>query len=206
MPRPANAGRQLPPESVSPATFHRLLAASAGDSPRTRRDRLTLALAYYGGLRAGEVVALTPVDVDRERGLLHVRRGKGNKPRSVWLDPALLPHVDAYLGCRGGAGDAAPLLLTATGRALLTSHLRGMVRRVARRAGIASARGLHPHALRHGAARRWADAGIPMHVVQAALGHTSLTTTSRYLGRVGPDELAGWSGKLACRAAEVTRP
>src|SRR6476659_11082497 len=47
-----------------------------------------------------------------------------------------------------------------------------------RRAGI---RGLRFHDLRHEAASRKVEAGYPMHAVSLWLGHTSLTTTARYL-------------------------
>jgi integrase/recombinase XerD len=196
--RPANAGRQLPPESVSPVMVAKLMAAASGSSTRARRDRLALALAYYGGLRSAELVAIRPEDVDRFRGLLHVVRGKGNRPRSLWLDPELLPFVDEYLGCRD-AGDTAPLLVTSTGMPMLTSHLRRLLKRLARVAGIASARGLHVHALRHGAARRWMDGGLPLHVVQAALGHADAQTTLGYVARVAPEEMPGWGAKLVER-------
>jgi len=42
-------------------------------------------LLYSAGLRVGEVVRLTPPDLDVERGLVRVRRGKGGKDRYTLL-------------------------------------------------------------------------------------------------------------------------
>jgi integrase/recombinase XerD len=41
--------------------------------------------------------------------------------------------------------------------------------------------GLSPHRLRHAHASHSLDAGAPIHVAQATLGHASVSTTSRYL-------------------------
>jgi len=42
-----------------------------------------------------------------------------------------------------------------------------------------------------------AEAGVPINVIQAALGHSSLATTDRYLAHVAPEQVldsmaAGW--------------
>jgi len=55
----------------------------------------------------------------------------------------------------------------------------------------------HPHALRHTRAAELAEAGVPINVIQAALGHSSLATTDRYLAHVAPEQVldsmaAGW--------------
>lgn len=189
--KPANAGRSLPPESVTPAMFQALLEATGdGCSRRSAWARCALGLAFYGGLRSAEVLALAPADMDRDRALIHVRNGKGAKPRAIPLDAELVPHLDAWARVRGEHGPQAPLLCASSGKPVNTSHLRRLVHRLAERAGVASARGLHPHALRHGAARRWAHAGVSLHVVSAMLGHSSLGVTAAYLSRVTPEESA----------------
>jgi integrase len=45
------------------------------------KHRALLMLLYSAGLRVGEVVRLTPPDLEMERGLVRVRRGKGRKDR-----------------------------------------------------------------------------------------------------------------------------
>ena len=48
---------------------------------------------------------------------------------------------------------------------------------------------LTPHRLRHSMAKHLRDAGMPLDVVQALLGHTDLRTTQRYAGL--PDQQIG---------------
>ena len=43
---------------------------------------------------------------------------------------------------------------------------------------------LHFHDLRHEAASRWLEAGIPLHHVRALLGHSNIATTDAYLNAV----------------------
>lgn len=56
--------------------MRRLLAAV--DNPK---HLALLMLLYSAGLRAGEVVRLRVEDIDDDRGLVHVARGKGRKDR-----------------------------------------------------------------------------------------------------------------------------
>ena len=44
---------------------------------------------------------------------------------------------------------------------------------------------LHLHDLRHEAASRWLEAGVPLHHVRALLGHSNIATTDTYLNAIG---------------------
>src|SRR3979411_2048255 len=66
--------------------------------------KAALAAAYGAGLRVSEVVALKVGDVDSERMLLRVERGKGRKDRHAMLSPQLLELLRAWW--RGGGGPA----------------------------------------------------------------------------------------------------
>jgi len=52
--------------------------------------KAAFAAAYGAGLRVSEVVALKVGDIDSERMLLRVERGKGRKDRDAMLSPQLL--------------------------------------------------------------------------------------------------------------------
>jgi integrase/recombinase XerD len=58
--------------------------------------KAALATAYGAGLRVSEVVALKVGDVDSERMLLRVERGKGRKDRYAMLSPQLLELLRAW--------------------------------------------------------------------------------------------------------------
>ena len=58
--------------------------------------KAAFATAYGAGLRVSEVVALKVGDIDSERMLLRVERGKGGKDRQAMLSPQLLELLRAW--------------------------------------------------------------------------------------------------------------
>ncbi len=52
------------------------------------KHQAALSVAYGAGLRVAEVAALKVTDVDSERMLLRVERGKGGRYRNAMLYPA----------------------------------------------------------------------------------------------------------------------
>jgi integrase/recombinase XerD len=68
-----------------------LLRAASGPEYKA-----TFAIAYGAGLRVSEVVALKVGDVDSERMLLRVERGKGRKDRHAMLSPQLPELLRAW--------------------------------------------------------------------------------------------------------------
>jgi integrase/recombinase XerD len=55
--------------------------------------RMALLTAYAAGLRISETVALRAEHIDSARMLIHVERGKGQKPRLLPLSEVLLPRL-----------------------------------------------------------------------------------------------------------------
>jgi site-specific recombinase XerD len=60
-------------------------------------DRLILMFTYSAGLRVSEVVKLKPVDIDIQRGLIHVKGAKGRKDRYAMLSDVALEVARRYL-------------------------------------------------------------------------------------------------------------
>ena len=73
------------PVVLSPCEVAAMLQAAPG-----LKYRAALSVAYAAGLRAAEVVALKPGDIDSTRMVIRVEQGKGRKDRYVMLSPALL--------------------------------------------------------------------------------------------------------------------
>jgi len=106
------------------------------------------------------------------------------------IDASALALVQAWVSVRRGIRGlprAAPLLCTLHGRPVLPSYVRQLLPRLARRAGID--RRVHAHAMRHTFASELAREGVPLPVIQAALGHRHAATTSRYLAHIEPREV-----------------
>lgn len=170
------------PEVLTRAEAAALLAAPSRAYPTGRRDRCMLKLMLNAGLRASEVLNLTWRGVDLHTGRLTVRRGKGDKDRQVWINDealALLRHWRAE-------APACPWCFpTLGGTRIHGAQLRAMVKRRAKKAGIA--KDVHPHMLRHTYATELYRASKDIRLVQKALGHASLSTTMIYTHLVDDD-------------------
>ena len=96
---PASAAAQATgaSDSLDPDEFRRFLAA--GQNPK---HVAILAVAYSAGLRVSEVVRLRPEDLDRDRGLINVRGGKGRKDRCTLLSHLALDLLTPQRSPGGG--------------------------------------------------------------------------------------------------------
>jgi integrase/recombinase XerD len=141
------------------------------------RNRVMLKLLYASGMRVSELCQLTWRDVqERNEGGQVVAFGKGGKTRSILLP---LSVWEELIAIRGGAGEDDAVFPSRKGGKMLTSaQVLRIVRAAAQRAGIKG--DVSPHWLRHAHASHALDRGAPVHLVQQTLGHSSLTTTSRY--------------------------
>jgi integrase/recombinase XerC len=143
----------------------------------------------HAGLRRGELLGLDWDDVDLERRLLRVRKGKGGRQRTLPIHPALVPLVIDYMAVR--AGDTEPALLVGVqGRRLHYTQLGQVFRRYVAAAGVAKRKRVTPHTLRHVFASELLRAGANLRQIQELLGHKHLDSTQRYT-RVTAHELRG---------------
>lgn len=182
-------GQTFPVEILTGAEANALLAACSNRAPTGIRNRALLAVLYRSGLRIGEALALRPADVDLTQGTIRVLHGKGDRARTVGIDATACGVVGRWLDRRSASGipSRAPLFCTLAGEPLSDRYVRAMVKRMAKRAGIQKR--VHPHALRHTHASELAAEGVPMNLLQAQLGHSSLATTDRYVRHIAPAQL-----------------
>lgn len=183
---PFNVGAALPLRPNKDTLNQRILAESdvARLIERTPegRDQVILRLFYASGIRVSELAGLKWcdtmerfVDGAASGGQVTVF-GKGGKTRSILLRPKTWQLLEAL---RGGAGAAEPVFRSQKGGHLDVSQLRRIVYAASRRAGLEQK--ASPHWMRHAHASHALDRGAPIHLVQATLGHASVSTTGRYL-------------------------
>jgi integrase/recombinase XerD len=60
------------------------------------KHKAVLMISYSGGLRLGEVINLSPSDIDGDRRLIFVRGGKGRKDRYTLISEAALKVLREY--------------------------------------------------------------------------------------------------------------
>lgn len=145
------------------------------------RNRVILLLLYASGLRVSELCQLTWKNLKPrgESGQVTVL-SKGSKTRTVRLPFHVWNEV---MQMRGDAlsGDAVFCSRVGDdkGRHLDRTQVYSIVAAAAKRAGIEAC--VSPHWLRHSHASHSLEHGAPIYLVQATLGHSDITTTSRYL-------------------------
>jgi site-specific recombinase XerD len=158
-----------PPRALSEAERDRLLERlAAADGPLARRDEMLVCLLLGSGLRIGSAVGLDVGDVDLERGELAIRSAKGDRPETVYLSSDLVVRLRRFIGGRTDG----PLFSTACGVRLTT-------RQAARRFAALEAPG-SLHGLRHSFATALLARTGDLALVQAALRHRSIASTTVY--------------------------
>lgn len=190
---PDNFGKKYPAEVLTTTEVKALLAAMPRRGFAGPRNRALVVVMWRSGLRVAEALALTPKDVDLERGTINVLHGKGDRSRVVGIDPEAAALVDLWIQQRRklriGPNRALFCVISVPrqGRPLYSSYVREMLKDAATKARIEKR--VHPHGLRHTYAAQLAGEGVPIHVIRKALGHSSLATTERYVDHLAPLEV-----------------
>ena len=166
------------------------IRAASGRAPTGIRNRALIAVLYRGLLRVSEALALVPKDLDRPSGTFRVLHGKGDRSRTVAIDPAAFGLIERWLDVRAklpGVHRRAPLFCTLDGEPLRSAYVRALLPRLAKRAGIEKR--VHPHGLRHSGAAELRGEGVDIGVISKQLGHGSIATTARYLDHIAPAQV-----------------
>jgi len=144
------------------------------------KQRTILKVVYACGLRSSEVINLKLSDINGDRMLIHIRKGKGRKDRIVPMPETLLQELRAYykiyrpidyLFEGQGSNNVQSLPYSA-------SSLRQVIKRAKNRVGIR--RTITLHTLRHSYATHMYEHGIELRSIQMLLGHSSSRTTEIY--------------------------
>jgi len=140
--------------------------------------RMIVMTAYGTGLRISEVLALEARDIDGKAGVIHVRHGKGDRPRFVMLPRRLLETLRGYWRLARPPG---PLLFPGQDRSkpLCPDTVRRAVHCAAAALGIN--RRVTMHSFRHSFATHLLESGEDLRTIQVLLGHRSIRNTVRYL-------------------------
>jgi len=210
--RSKRRGRRLP-HFLTKGEAEALLAQVNPKSLTGLRNLTALLLMLRRGLRVSEVAALQVSDLDLGERRLHVRRGKGAKDRTLYLDQqtaatlalwlerrpntsrCLLPTVQTG---RRGAGTSK------VGGPMSARYLRQLVARLGRQAGIEKA--VSPHVLRHTFATLELARGVRIDQLQEDLGHADLATTAVYLHVIDPERERSANGQPPLRLPGQAAP
>ncbi|HEY2378055.1 MAG TPA: site-specific integrase [Gemmatimonadaceae bacterium] len=153
---------------------------------RTPMYRTCLTTIYSCGLRLCEALDLHVEQIDSDRLLFHIRRGKGGVDRMVPIPHALLTVLRAHWRTHRNPVWVFPAPRRRPPRAVSDPTIGPIDATVLQRAFTRAVtdsgvqKRAHVHTLRHSYATHLLEAGVPLALIQEYLGHSSPSTTSIY--------------------------
>lgn len=150
------------------------------DSWHAYRDYALLLLLYGLGLRITEALNLNWRDVTGESIMI---RGKGGKDRQIPVLSVVHDALQALQAQTPNTAPDAPVFYTDHGKAktprLGPRYVQRLLEKLRLELNLPDT--LTPHTLRHCFATHLLEKGTDLRTVQELLGHSSLSTTQRYL-------------------------
>lgn len=172
----------LQPRYLTEREYKQLLEAVRHEP----RDAAIIELLLQTGMRLSELARLKVTDIELPArvskepdgaGAVHVQ-GKGRRQRTITLNWKACKALKAYLSVRPGDTDDQHLFLTKFKCGIGPRSIENVVAKYLEEAGIRDA---SVHSLRHTFGTHTVKRGTQLRVVQEALGHASLKTTSLYV-------------------------
>lgn len=141
------------------------------------KHKLLVSLLYGCGLRCGEVSTIRLRDIDLDRGMLLIRKTKGNYDRYVPLGSLLLRGITQHIESTG----ATDYLFTGTDFDSQYSQkgVQWVIKSLCKKVGIRKE--VTTHTLRHTYATHLLEDGLDIVSIKNLLGHANIETTMIYL-------------------------
>ena len=138
-----------------------------------------------GGMRIGEVLKISPVDV-KDRKITLPDPKSGRESEIVFIPQKIADRLREYTQDKGIEPEQRIFPIT-------YNAARVMVNKAGKMVGV----NLRPHDLRRHAATHAPRSGTPIEIVsKVILRHAHLSTTQRYLGKVTDVEAIRWIENL----------
>lgn len=180
------------PDILSEEEREALLCQPNPRVPTGLRNLCILRLMLDTGITLSELLNLLPADIDFNEGKIVIRKEEREKCRTVWVGGETLDLLRKWSNiCPKGEY----LFSTLKGGQLDGRYIRDMVKRLSKKAGIK--KNIYPHSLRHTFAADLYRETKNIRLVQKALGHADISTTTlyTYLVEEEPEEVRLVFGK-----------
>ncbi|MHB0911893.1 MAG: tyrosine-type recombinase/integrase [Armatimonadota bacterium] len=168
------------PTCLTPKQLEDLISAAEESSNFVElafRNKAIMTVLIHTGVRRQELVDLALDDVDLEKRVLRVRKGKGNKMRLIPLNRVACEAISDWLEMRPQS-EHEQLFLTRCGGKLYVTALYDLFRRCMKAAGIEHSNGISLHKLRASFATALLNNGCSLVHIQRLLGHQDISTTA----------------------------
>jgi integrase len=152
---------------------------------RNPRNRLLLELMARSCMRVGEVLKLTPTDIEDRKAIIREPKS-GRETEAAFLPQKIADRLKKYVRENEIKPDARIFPIT-----------YAAARRIVKKAGDLVGIHVKPHDLRRHAATYASRSGTPLEIVsKVLLRHSNLSTTQRYLGKISDVEAMRWIDNL----------
>ncbi len=188
----------LTPEEVKQlfeATY--VPSGSDWDNEMSIRDRALLSMVYGCGLRRNETKHLNIDDINFDKAIVHVKKGKGNKERLVPINkgnvkyledylynarPRLLISKDTRAKTYGKTKDEDAFFVSMRSKRINDQTMNARIRSLVQKTNNAELIEKNPslHTLRHSIATHLLSNGMKLEAIAKFLGHSSLESTQIY--------------------------
>lgn len=164
------------PKSLDRLELNRLVREV--DRTENKRDMAILQLLVNTGLRLSEMVSLDKSDIElsERKGHVTVRRGKGNKERTIPLNKEARRSLIKYLEDRSDNEEA--LFISNRGKRISTRTVQYLLEK----------NGFNVHALRHTFITGLVRSGQDISIIQSLSGHSSADMILRYSAPTSEDK------------------
>ncbi len=139
------------------------------------KHKCIISLLFSSGMRRNELINLKPEDIDFERKIVSINKGKGNKGRISILSDFSIKCLKKYMSEYKPQGW---LFVGQTGGQYSTSSIWKIFDRLKKQYTINKKGSVH--LLRHTFATSLLETGTDIRYIQSLLGHNSLKTTQIY--------------------------
>ncbi|MFC1497946.1 tyrosine-type recombinase/integrase [Verrucomicrobiota bacterium] len=150
------------------------------------KDWFLICVAAETGMRIQEITNLKCGDIQHKlgRGVVIVRKGKGGKPREIYVRKHFMHRAREYFQWKQDQGeniDAFAPVFSFNGKKMNKRSLQRSYDRTRNRAQITQDKGVGIHSIRHTYATFLLEASNGnLRMVQNQLGHSSIQTTEVY--------------------------
>lgn len=165
--------KQLTPKSLE---LDEALLLIEKANQRSIKDGLIVELLLFTGLRSFELSNIKEQDI--RNGVLLITDGKGSKQREVPLNDYLLNRIEIYKRSRGIVNTDGFLFTNNHNNVLTEANVQTLVKNLMIKIGRSD---LSCHKTRSTFATLLLSQDVNLATIQALLGHSSPTTTLRYL-------------------------
>lgn len=137
------------------------------------KHKLIIKFLYSSGLRLQELINLKRKDIDFDRNLLYVQKGKGKKDRITIISESLKLDLLKYYSQNTFKTE---YIFEGRKGKYTKKSVQKVLENLGRKIGIK----VHPHMLRHSFATHLLEGGTDIRHIQKLLGHSDIKTTEIY--------------------------